>query len=98
MDFGLYSILTNQIHYFKEWLVYLKREVKQPDLWEEVQKYKLPPDINAIKLDENNQVTASGSRTVSDKKLFKLDTYLSLLKLTNKKEYRRFTELLKSRS
>lgn len=34
---------ANQREYAIRWLSYLKREVEQPDLWEELAKYQLPP-------------------------------------------------------
>lgn len=34
---------TNQISYVDLWLSYLKRELDQPDLWVEIEKYNLPP-------------------------------------------------------
>ncbi len=32
-----------QLQYFRKWLHYLQREVGQPDMWEELAKYQLPP-------------------------------------------------------
>jgi hypothetical protein len=34
---------TGQLTYVRNWLTYLKRELAQPDLWDELFKYQLPP-------------------------------------------------------
>jgi len=39
------------IRYFKMWLIYLKREIKQPDLWGELLKSKLASDASDISLE-----------------------------------------------
>ena len=34
----------NQLYYVQKWLTYLEREVSQPDLWEELEKYRMSYD------------------------------------------------------
>ena len=69
---GSWHVQLSSVH---NWLNYLKREIEQPDLWDELAKYQLPPGEQINKQIGNEPFTAQQVDQIAEN-LKKLHVYL----------------------
>ena len=56
-----------QRHHIREWVICLKREIEAPDLWAEMEKYKLSFSVTLPQRQVNEPISASEAEKISDK-------------------------------
>jgi hypothetical protein len=84
---------VTQLAYFKQWLKYLKHEISEPDLWDELNKYQLKDSIfdesynQSFTVSEYEQIKTGLNNVRNYINNFKLANELQMETINNKIDY-----------